>query len=81
MKRNKKLRALGYNIPESKHYSKIYLIDSISNTKTEYTISELSEFFGITESSMRKQIKRENLYKKRYKFEIEYETMCNNIEW
>lgn len=76
MKRNQKLRKLGYtDLPFNSHKSikSIKLIDTINLTESYYTLEELSEKLGIKISAVRSQIQRTNLYKNQYLFEIIYE--------
>lgn len=72
-KRNKKLKEMGYKLPFTSYkINYIELIDIINNTITKTSVKELSEKFSISEHSVRKQIKRTNIYKKQYKFNIVY---------
>lgn len=76
MKRNQKLRKLGYtDLPFNSHkvIKSIKLIDTINLTESYYTLEELSEKLGIKVSAVRKLIHRPNLYKKQYLLEIIYE--------
>lgn len=76
MKRNQKLRKLGYvDLPFNSHriIKSVKLIDILNSTESYHTIEELSVKFGIKTSAVRSQIKRSNLYKKQYLFEIIYE--------
>lgn len=75
-KRNQKLRNLGYTDLPFKSHNKIKYIEVtniIDNIVTNYTIKELSILLNIEESSVRKQIKRHNVYKNKYKFNTIYE--------
>lgn len=73
-KRNKKLKELGYKLPFNYNKIKyIELIDIIEGITLIKSVKELSEFFSITKESVRKQIKRTSIYKKRYKFNVIYE--------
>lgn len=75
-KRNKKLKEFGYTLPESlssrNKIKYIELIDTIDNSIEQVQIQDIADKFSIAVSSVRKQIKREGLYKKRYKFNIVY---------
>lgn len=71
--RNKKLKELGYTNLPFKSKPKIIsidLIDTINNTVTNYTLENLSQFFNISIDSMRNQLRRKSLYKKRYIFKV-----------
>ena len=68
-KRNQKLRELGYNLPTTR-IKEVIVYDTIDNTHYTTTVKELSEKFGITDKSMRRVLHQNNLYKKRYKFDI-----------
>lgn len=75
-KRNQKLKALGYTDLPFKSHNKIKYIEvtnTIDNTVTNYTIKELSVLLNIGEDSVRKQVKRPNIYKNKYKFNTIYE--------
>lgn len=73
-KRNKKLRELGYILPFSKNKIKhIELIDTINKITTNHSLQELADKFSVTVDTMRKQVKRDSLYKKQYLFNVIYQ--------
>lgn len=76
MKRNQKLRELGYtDLPFNSHKTIKYieLVDTELGNTTPHSIEKLSEIFKISVSAMKKQIRKNNLYKKRYSFNIIYD--------
>ena len=76
LKRNKKLREMGYTLPFDSH-NKISYVEVLNvNTKeiSNLTIQEIADKFNISIDSARKQVKRDNIYKKTYKFNIIYES-------
>lgn len=66
---------MGYILPQSLLRNKIKhieLIDTVSNNIECLQLQDIAAKFNISIESARKQIKRTNLYKKRYKFNIIY---------
>lgn len=81
LKRNRKLREMGYELPIDSH-NKIDHIE-IRSIKTgeviKASILEVAQMFGISERAARKQVARTNLYRKEYYFTIVYERKTKPI--
>lgn len=75
LKRNKRLRDLGYELPINSHNKIKYIeVHNIhSNEILNLSLQEIADMFGITKDSARKQVKRDNIYKKCYYFKVIYE--------
>lgn len=75
IKRNRKLRELGYKLPiKSRNKIDHIEIRSIKNNEVIKTsIDGVADMFGISKESAKKQVRNENIYRKEYYFTIVYE--------